>query len=169
MCEVNSLTNRVLAALGCLMLMFATSTISAQENSDERLQNSAELIIRVTGIEYQRGNLNIAIIRSPDAYERFMSPPKEGEQGPEPAQGLIVPVNASEVSEVVEGLAPGPCLVLLYHDLNSNGRMDKNFLGIPNEPYASSTGKRGRFGPPSWKKGVFDVLPGQQTLFISMD
>ena len=67
MCEVSSLTNRVLAALGCLILMFATSTISAQENSDERLQNSAELIIRVTDIEHQRGNLNIAIIRSPDA------------------------------------------------------------------------------------------------------
>ena len=94
MCEVSSLTNRVLAALGCLMLMFATSTISAQENSDERLQNSAELIIRVSDIEHQRGNLNIAIIRSPDAYERFMSPPKEGEQGPEPAQGLIVTVMA---------------------------------------------------------------------------
>ena len=52
MCEVSSLTNRVLAALGCLMLMFATSTISAQENSDERLQNSAELIIRVSDIEH---------------------------------------------------------------------------------------------------------------------
>ena len=83
--KTSSLTNRLIEALGCLILIFATSTVSAQENSDERLQNSAELIIRVTDTEHQRGNLNIAIIRSPDAYERFMSPPKEGEQGPEPA------------------------------------------------------------------------------------
>lgn len=169
MCKASSLSNRLVEALGCLMFMFATATASAQENSDERLQNSAELTIRVTDIEHQRGNLNIAVIRSPEAYDRFMSPPKEGEQGPEPTLGLIIPVNASEVLEVVEGLELGPCLVLLYHDLNSNGRMDRNFLGIPNEPYASSTGKRGRFGPPSWKKGVFEVQPGRQTLVISMN
>lgn len=169
MCKAGSLFNRLIEALGCLMFMFATSTVSAQENSDERLQNSAELTIRVIDIEHQRGSLNIAVIRSPEAYAHFMSPPKEGEQGPEPTLGLIAPVNASEVSQIIEGLEPGPCLVLLYQDLNGNGRMDKNFLGIPNEPYASSTGKRGRFGPPSWKKGVFEVQPGRQTLVISMD
>jgi uncharacterized protein (DUF2141 family) len=88
-------------------LIFVASTGSAQENSDERSQNSAELTIRVTDIQQQQGNLNIAVIRSPEDYERFMSPPQEGQDGPEPAQGVVAPVTSDEVRAVIKDLSPG--------------------------------------------------------------
>ena len=169
MYKANSQFCRLMGACLSGVLIFVASTGSAQENSDERSQNSAELTIRVTDIQQQQGNLNIAVIRSPEDYERFMSPPKEGQDGPEPSQGVVAPVTSDEVRAVIEDLSPGPCLVLLYHDLNDNGRMDTGFLGIPTEPYASSTGKRGRFGPPSWKKGMFEISVGSNELIISLD
>ena len=39
--------------------------------------------------------------------------------------------------------------LMLFQDLNDNGKMDSNVLGIPTEPWGSS-GKPSNFGPPSW-------------------
>lgn len=169
MYKANSQFSRLVGVCLSGALIFVASTGSAQENSDERSQDSAELTIRVTEIQQQQGNLNIAVIRSREDYERFMSPPKEGQGGPEPAHGVVARVTSDEVRAVIQDLPPGPCLVLLYHDLNDNGRMDTGFFGIPTEPYASSTGKRGRFGPPSWKKGMFEISVGSNELLISLD
>jgi uncharacterized protein (DUF2141 family) len=40
-------------------------------------------------------------------------------------------------------LAPGRYGVAVYHDLNANGKLDTNVLGIPREPYGYSGGARG--------------------------
>jgi uncharacterized protein (DUF2141 family) len=45
--------------------------------------------------------------------------------------------------------------VSVYHDLNSNGRLDRNLLGIPVEPYGFSNNPSTRFGPPGFKKAKF--------------
>jgi uncharacterized protein (DUF2141 family) len=39
--------------------------------------------------------------------------------------------------------------LMVFQDLNANGRMDSNPLGIPIEPYGSS-GQATGFGPPNW-------------------
>jgi uncharacterized protein (DUF2141 family) len=39
--------------------------------------------------------------------------------------------------------------LMVFQDLNANGRMDSNPLGIPIEPYGSS-GQAPGFGPPNW-------------------
>jgi len=46
---------------------------------------------------------------------------------------------------------PGVYAVAAVHDLNGNGRLDTNFLGMPKEPYGFSRAARGRFGPPSFE------------------
>ena len=47
--------------------------------------------------------------------------------------------------------ATGPAIALsLFQDLNGNGKLDTNILGIPNEPWGAS-GKPSAFEAPSWK------------------
>ena len=39
--------------------------------------------------------------------------------------------------------------LMMFQDLNDNGKMDSSVLGMPIEPWGSS-GKPNPFGPPSW-------------------
>ncbi len=57
----------------------------------------------------------------------------------------------------VPDLPPGDYSLAIYHDRNDNGRLDRNFLGLPREPYGFSNGLRARFGPPSWRSAHFSV------------
>lgn len=66
-------------------------------------------------------------------------------------------VSGAKAKVTVEGLAPGRYGAMIFQDLNSNGRMDFNLVGIPTEPYGFSNNSRGLFGPPAWRQAVFRV------------
>ncbi len=52
----------------------------------------------------------------------------------------------------------GDYALLVHHDANGNGIIDKNFIGIPTEPIAFSNGYRPK-GPPSYQRARFTVGP----------
>ncbi len=54
-------------------------------------------------------------------------------------------------------LAPGKYAAAIFHDRNNNGKLDKNFIGIPKEGYGFSNNARGTFGPPDFEEAVFSV------------
>jgi len=45
----------------------------------------------------------------------------------------------------------------MFHDLDGTGKLAKNFLGIPTEPYAFSNNASGNMGPPAFNAAAFDV------------
>ncbi|MFN7732258.1 MAG: DUF2141 domain-containing protein [Pirellula sp.] len=49
--------------------------------------------------------------------------------------------------------------VSAYHDLNSNGKLDKNSFGIPTEPYGFSRDPKRGFGPPSFEQAAVEIDP----------
>jgi len=51
---------------------------------------------------------------------------------------------------------------------NSNGKMDKDDMGIPKEPYAFSNNARGMFGRPDWHKVVFKMDGAKKEINISL-
>ena len=56
---------------------------------------------------------------------------------------------------VVEQLDPGTYALVVFEDLNENGLLDRNKLGIPQEPFGFSKAKMGLFGPPSFENASF--------------
>ncbi len=56
-----------------------------------------------------------------------------------------------------EGIAPGWYGILVFHDENNNGLLDKNFLGIPIEGYGASNNKLPFTSAPGFKKNKFYV------------
>jgi uncharacterized protein (DUF2141 family) len=67
------------------------------------------------------------------------------------------PAKAGETIVTVDGVPAGSWAVLSYQDENDNGKLDRNVLGIPKEPYAFSRDARGRFGPPSFEDAAFEL------------
>ncbi|MGI4761502.1 MAG: DUF2141 domain-containing protein [Janthinobacterium lividum] len=73
----------------------------------------------------------------------------------------VKPEGKTELSLPVE-LAPGDWAVALTQDTNNNDKLDKNFLGIPTEPYAFSNNVRPHLAPPKFDECKFTVSgPGK--------
>ena len=64
-------------------------------------------------------------------------------------------------------LRPGRYAVAAYHDLNGNGRLDKQSFGLPAEPYGFSNDV-GRFAPPSFDRALVEVAEPGTTVSIRL-
>ncbi len=63
-------------------------------------------------------------------------------------------------------LPPGQYAFHVYHDLDDDGKMKSNFIGIPKEPTAVSNDAKGRFGPPKFKDAAVTI--GEDAVSVPM-
>jgi uncharacterized protein (DUF2141 family) len=68
-----------------------------------------------------------------------------------------VAVTGATTSCSFSGLAPGTYAAAVIHDENGNGRMDKNFLGMPLEGYGISNNHTHALSRPTWEESKFVV------------
>lgn len=91
----------------------------------------------------------------------YNSPEKFLKDGQVTIRMVVKPDGKNEITVPVE-LTPGEWAVALTQDLNNNDKLDKNFLGIPTEPFAFSNNIKPRFSAPSFQECKFTVTgPGQ--------
>jgi len=78
--------------------------------------------------------------------------------------------NISAGAAVCEFTDPpaGTLAVAFIHDENGNGRLDKNFFGVPTEGYGFSNDARGSMGPPPFAKAAFEHRSGVQVLQLTV-
>jgi uncharacterized protein (DUF2141 family) len=46
------------------------------------------------------------------------------------------------------------------HNIDGDGKLNKNMFGMPTEPYGFSNNARGSFGPAKWSNAKFSVIAG---------
>ena len=67
-------------------------------------------------------------------------------------------VNGPTANIVYEGLPSGWYAIKVYHDVNDNKTLDKNFMGFPKEQYGFSNNASGFLGSPSYKDASFNLV-----------
>ena len=110
------------------------------------LASAADLTIHVDDVKAANGNIMVALYKSADT---FLKKPGNATGAPALASGNMV---------VFKDLPEGEYAFAVYHDANSNGKMDSNLLGMPTEDYAFSNNAMGKMGPPKFDDAKF-VLP----------
>jgi len=119
---------------------------------------SGTITVEVIGINEIEGQISIGLHNDESSF------PNKGKV----FMGAKVKVTRNTLSYTFRDVPFGIYAVGLYHDSNSNGRLDKNFMGIPTEGYAFSNNRFGIFGkPPVFEKASFE-LKGNQTIQITM-
>jgi uncharacterized protein (DUF2141 family) len=68
----------------------------------------------------------------------------------------------------IPNIASGEYAVAVFADVNGNGKLDSNFIGIPQEPIGVSRDAKGRFGPPKFADAAFKVGDGITTQTITI-
>lgn len=62
---------------------------------------------------------------------------------------------------VFKDVAPGTYAMTVIHDENDNGKLDKNFIGIPTEGYGVSNNRTYAMKAPTWSECKFSVDRGK--------
>ena len=65
-------------------------------------------------------------------------------------------------------LPPGRYAIIVFHDENDNGLLDKNVLGIPTEGYGFSNNAQGFFSAPSFDAAAVTVGKGNTNISIAL-
>lgn len=66
------------------------------------------------------------------------------------------------------GIEAGTYAVSVFHDENSNGKLDTKFMGIPREGVGASNGAIGHLGPPKFDAAAFHFSGGRLNLKITI-
>ncbi len=112
--------------------------------------SAADLRIDIADIRKDTGPIMLTIVNSPEALA-----------SPESAvASMILPANLTGVSLTLRSLTPGTYGIRVMHDVNGNGKLDANLLGIPKEPWGFSNNAAGSFGPPKWDAIKFELPDG---------
>lgn len=123
-------------------------------------QRTASLIINVSGVKERKGKLQVGLFNSAEGF------PDDAK----PYRAEVLNITESNTLQVVfEDLPAGDYAVAVYHDKNSNGKLDKNLLGIPVEDYGFSNDSRGtRLSAPSFEDTKLRVVNADQQLTIEV-
>ncbi|NNG27636.1 MAG: DUF2141 domain-containing protein [Ignavibacteriaceae bacterium] len=140
-----------------LIVFFSVHIIFAE--GIEKSSDKGSLIVKIIGFENNKGDCRIALDKLKNVYEG----------GDSVFIGKILPIINSEVSLKIDSLNYGNYAIKVFHDENSNGELDSNFLGIPTEDYGFSNNASSWFGPPSWEKAVFLFNHEEMSIEISVD
>lgn len=106
----------------------------------------ATLIVKVTGLRSQKGQVRIAVFNSPESW-----------LGDHPAYNATIDVDGQSLTWRLNDIPYGDYGIAVLHDENKNGKMDNNVLGMPKEPYGFSNNLRVTFRAPKWDRGKFAV------------
>ncbi|PQB04669.1 DUF2141 domain-containing protein [Aureitalea marina] len=138
--------------IGLLLLMgLMMAAMPVTETTDHKLN------IEIRNINKAKGKILLAIYSDKEHYldsEYAIA-----------AEGVVTKTGSLTITVKIPF---GEYAIGAFHDINDNGELDTNGLGIPNEPYGFSHGKKGTFGPPSFNAAKFEFSQDGQVHGINL-
>ncbi len=122
-----------------VLMLISTVMCFAQETG-------YSVTVTVTGITNLEGEISIGLFQGEESYPKG-----------DVIAGAFVKADNETISYIFKNIPEGVYAIAIYHDENSNQKMDRNFLKIPKEGYAFSNNVFGTFGPPKFEKAKFEV------------
>ena len=109
---------------------------------------AAELSVRLENAPPE-GNIHFFLFDSANTFGDFRDPVKIVKH----------PLDGRERYRI-QNIPPGEYALLVFFDENNNGRLDKNFIGIPSEPLGFGNQYQPK-GPPSYERAAFTLKKGE--------
>lgn len=118
--------------------------------------NAADMTIDVAGLKNANGKVMVAVFDSADHFLK------------QPLRTGTVDAHAGTVHMLLTGLPPGDYAISLFHDQNGNGKLDKNLIGMPIEPYGFSNDAAGAYGPPTFQQSLTHLVDAGAVVKVSL-
>ncbi|TLX74590.1 DUF2141 domain-containing protein [Labilibacter sediminis] len=72
-------------------------------------------------------------------------------------KGITEKVSDKKCTIILDSLKAGNYAFKYFHDVNSNKKLDTNWIGIPKEGFGFSNDAKVMFGPPPFKNTIFKL------------
>jgi len=128
-------------------LAFSFGTISSQTSVEipKNVTSNSRLTIHVQNIKTLDGDLKIGIFNTDADFLEENSTVK----------AYTVAVDEATETLVIDDLPEGDYAISMYHDENSDGILNRNFFGIPKEPYGFSNNIKPKLSAPDYEDCKF--------------
>lgn len=136
------------------LLAFGDPTLPQTQSPQTRI-----IHVEVVGLHSDKGQVLCAVYSSPDGF------PKQSEKA---LARVSSPIAQKQTVCEFSAVAPGTYAISVFHDENSNGKLDTKFMGIPREGVGASNGARGHLGPPKFEAAAFSFSGGRLELQIAI-
>ncbi len=122
-------------------------------------QDGGEIIVKVSGVASEQGQLRVALFDSPDGF------PDQIEQS---MKRSSVEVNGDSSTIIFSDIPFGEYVIAVFHDENDNGVLDTNDRGIPLEALGVSGDAAMKLGPPKYERAAFQFSINQTEIEIPL-
>ena len=122
--------------------------------------NNGNLKVEVNGFISDEGKARILLF-SPKERESFPSYDKIS------YLKKIVQIKNKQVIYIFESLPYGDYAISVHHDKNNDGKVNTNWIGLPNEGLGCTNDAKGFFGPPSFEQAEIHFRK-DTTIIINM-
>ncbi len=142
----------LVTAIALLLATAGTAVLAADGTQADLTQADANLRIVATNVKSDQGKLYVWVYDKKDDWlsDRYRT-----------QKSITVAGNRTNDTVTLELLLPaGEYALSIYQDVNDDGKLARNFIGLPKEPAGLSNNLRPRFGPPKYKDAKFDVAVG---------
>jgi uncharacterized protein (DUF2141 family) len=136
------------------MILCVSVSIAWQDKVNSPTAETGTLLVMVQGFKSSEGQLMVALYNT-----------EKGFMNENPFKGSTTLISANQELIKFENLPYGDYAVVVLHDMNKDGKLDKNEFGIPTEGYGFSNNVMGKFGPPTWMQASF-VFAGRDEVKI---
>jgi len=116
--------------------------------------HAAELTLEVDGLDSNRLEGSALFVAVFTEASQWMAKPVVGRRFAIDAKA------GARTTVTLADLPEGALAISAFHDTNGNGRLDRNAMGIPTEPYGFSNNATGQFGPPRFEQAQLTLIPG---------
>ena len=130
--------------------------VAAAALASTGLAQAADLTVAVAGVQSAKGQVMVAVY---DGAEHFLK---------QPLRTAAVAAQPGQVQLLIADLPPGDYAVSLFQDENGNGKLDKNPVGMPVEPYGFSNDAAGNYGPPSFQQSRAHLAAAGNTVTVNL-
>jgi uncharacterized protein (DUF2141 family) len=114
-------------------------------------QSTSTVLLEVSSLKNTRGTLNCRLFTKASDF-----PDGEG------ILTVRTPIAGANTTCTFPNVEPGTYAVAVVHDENSNGKLDKNFVGVPSEGYGVSNNKTYALSAPKWEESVFTITASER-------
>lgn len=146
----------IFALLAMVYFVLAPGTPAQTATNDTEDLHTLTLIF--DSVSVRQGYLMVALHNRADTY---LSTTRL------PYRRLRIPINNTRIQIPLVQIPTGEYSVTVYQDLNSNMRLDTNWVGMPTEPYGFSRNPDSNLGPPDFNETVFS-LNANRTMHIRL-
>jgi uncharacterized protein (DUF2141 family) len=147
--------SQVAAAIFAFLLWAPFPPLTAQT------KDTATLTVRVTGARNTKGKIGVTLFQNAQGF------PDDTSKAIRQDSVEIDPKTMS-AQVTFKDLPQGTFAISVLHDENGNGKMDKNFVGMPKEGYGASNNPSKKRRAPTFDEAKFSLNTSEQAIEITL-